>query len=651
MGARPWRGEAERPSSRRRAASSAELRSAVRGQAPERPPRRAKGGPFSDCRGGPFFSCHQHARAFEFFPGRARASADEVVDMATQPRPRRFARPRSLLLPLLLGYLSWSSSSLAQDLDRSTAGAPVDWVRVQNLAEDEDGELRALGTRLEAHFTRGGARLVPVLGSRAPATQVLTIAALEVTRGNESVALQPGQAFARDASAIYPRAPGVEERFTLVEGGLEHSMWIAEPLGSAGDLVVRFELGGNLSPHGQRLADGSHRFDDGLGGLVYGGLTAIDAGGASTAGEVRLIAGELHWRIPASFVDVATWPLLLDPLIGDLQAFETPAVGYSDAAFDDSTQTYLVVWERELSSTERVLRGQRFSAAGLPIGGTLAISEVTTSRGPKVANVNGVNRFAVAWVWTFFGESQVRLRIVDAATGAIGSTAFVQGEPEGSITSLDVAGEHLPGQTNQVWLVWDSNANGLVGARYSVPSSGNGAVLQTFPAAPSPGLFSRLKAPSVVTRPSNGGRLGVAWVQTGAFGANDRVFAASFARSGALVHAPIQISPSSQMAGEPSLDGGGAFGAERFVVAWTQTHNANAFTARVRTWRPGGSSLLSDSIALGTGVLPPHATHGVEREQVLRRGPRKCSFRRAPLPDHKFERACARPELPRLHRL
>ena len=512
---------------------------------------------------------------------------------------------RSALLPLVLVALA---GPLPAAGERETALPfaldPAMFEPPTHLQRAEDGTPLAVGAHVEARFGPEGARVTPVLGERAALRWDLHLRAVELERGGVARTLPTTDPILVGQRLVYPRAPGVEERFDAAPGGLMHSLWIEQPIGEAGDLVVRLALGGNLAPHGQLQADGTHRFDGGEGGLTYGNLTAFDAAGAEVAGDVRLVPGGMEWRVPAAFVDSATWPLLLDPLVGENTTIATPDVGDIDLAFDLSTQRYLVVWERRLSATDRVLRAHRTTATGAPVGGVLALSEVVTTRAPKVANVNASNRFAVVWTQVFFGESQVRMRLVDAATGVLSTTAFLQGEPEGSIQGADVVGEQIVGLTAQVWVVWDSSSGGIRGARVSVPSTGNPATLATFQVAADPGVLDRLTEPSLAAVPSGGGRIGVAWTRTQTINGSKRVFAATFDRSGNLVQGPSLVSPSGVLASMPAIDGGGGFNAERFVVAWSAE---GPTSTQARSWRPTAAVPLSDVVTLSTSLAaaPP----------------------------------------------
>lgn len=365
---------------------------------------------------------------------------------------------------------------------------PVALVAAATLTEDELGRPIAIGPDWECEFDASGARFLPVLGGVSPVLMDLRLRAASIRRGDCELELAAEATPQADGTCVtFVRADGVVERFDATAAGLEHSLVLARPVGTAGDLVVRIALGGNAAAHGRPGERGAVRFTRGQGGVDYGALTAIDADGARCRGTLRLVPGALEWIVPARFADVATFPLLLDPLVGSNFQVTVPLAGApgspyesdvaSDLAYDESTDTYLLVWQRRYSTgtlTPAIttsIRGQRLDGNGAPVGSALAISVVDSSRSPRVANVNPSNRFAVTWVQDFFGESQVRLRAVTAGTGAMSSSAYLIGQPQGSIAVCDVAGESSTGLgvASRAWVVWVGSQQDLMCTLVDVP--------------------------------------------------------------------------------------------------------------------------------------------------------------------------------------
>lgn len=497
----------------------------------------------------------------------------------------RGATPHMSTFALLAAVLG---GSVLPDL-QPHAEAPFDLGRVASVVLDDHARPRALGPDWESEFTEAGARFLPVLGDAAPRAQDLTLAATRISRGDAALDLFAADPGILDEHVVYRRAPGVEERFTATLQGLEHSLWIEAPVGERGDLVVHIDLGGELSAFGARLPDGTHRFDRGLGGVHYGDLVAIDAAGRRSKGDVQLVPGGLTWTVPADFVDSATWPLLLDPLIGSAFVISTAdgnsADRESDVAYDASNDLYLAVWQRTISGGDRSIRGQRFSAQGTPLGAMLAISTNTTSRSPKVANVNLSNRFAVTWTQSVGAENQVRVRAVAASDGVQSNNLLVRATSAGPIQGADIAGESLTTTSPHAWVVYGDWPEAILGTRIQVPATGNITVVQGFAIEGSPARF-----PKISSAPDANGRMAVMWRSESVQGLH-QLRATTFSRDGNLFHAPQTVWTAVQTLGGYALDGGrGADGVSQYALA-IETRDLfpnTSYQLRLRTMRSGG---------------------------------------------------------------
>jgi hypothetical protein len=319
--------------------------------------------------------------------------------------------PRVPVLASLLVALPCFAQSPAVPRDLAPERAEPKFVlgRVANVTFDESGAPIALGPDWEARFEARGARFVAVLGTLTPELVDLRLGALSVRQGEVTLPLSVEAVPEVGADRVsYRRAAGVVERFDAMLAGLAHSVLLERPLGGRGELVVTVAFAGSVAGHGKQLADGTLLFSKGNGGVAIGALTAIDANGARGAGELRLAPDGIEWVVPAAFAERAAYPLLLDPLVGtNFQVSAASVIGSfayeqdldSDIAFDATTNSYLVVWQRRNSSTgDAVIHGQRFLATGAPLGGVFTISSASTSRTPRVANCNPSNRFVVTWL-------------------------------------------------------------------------------------------------------------------------------------------------------------------------------------------------------------------------------------------------------------
>lgn len=282
------------------------------------------------------------------------------------------------------------------------------------------GVVHGLGPDYSARFDPDGITFTPLLGARVAVPAALRFTLASVRRGS-------GDVFTRTrdvAPAIvgddvrYVHDANVVETYAVRREGIEQSFVFAQRPEGSGDLVVRGEIATALplvaaNPEGARFELA------GAGGVTFGAVVGVDANGARASGSLRCDGRQLELSLPASFVDAAAYPLVLDPLIGSSFVVGNVAGG-SDVlpcvAYDETTQRYLVVWHAGVSASVAEVRAQFVTGAGTAIVGQQLLLDSTATAGirPAVANVNQRNRFVVAWA-----QSGVASYIaVDASNGA-----------------------------------------------------------------------------------------------------------------------------------------------------------------------------------------------------------------------------------------
>lgn len=288
-----------------------------------------------------------------------------------------------------------------------------------------EGGAIAHGPGYEARLVGGGVEFLPVLGHRAPRNLPLRFEFDSVWRGTELIASAdqhlPAPTITK-GSLIWARDGGMFERYEARREGLEQSFEFREPIAGTGELIVRGRL--TTPMPGERQTDGSLLFrEPGVGGVQIGVVTGVDALGRTTPGSLHRHGDMLELTLPASFVDSAAWPLVLDPLIG---TWFDPTFGSTwdditpDVAYDASNDVYLMVWERVFSATSSGTRGQRIDGAGNQVGSTIFF---TVGAGrytrPRVCNVNAVDRFLTTWLAPGPSGTQV---LEASAVSAMGGT-------------------------------------------------------------------------------------------------------------------------------------------------------------------------------------------------------------------------------------
>jgi hypothetical protein len=368
-----------------------------------------------------------------------------------------------------------------------TEGPRVAMTRGSGL--QPSGEANGLiggGADYEVHFAES-VRFEPVLGRNCPTTQHLTLRAEAVLRADETVLIPPGVLPAQDErTAIYRHAPGCDERYEVRPDGVALSWrFEARPAGH-GDLVVRYRYDTTLG-RPSRVGD-SFELNGPHGGVRVGGVTGIAADGRRVAGNLRWQGEHLELSLPASFVDTATYPLVLDPLIGPIVPVSfslnfaefDPDVAYNEYGF------WLVVWRRDLSATSQVVRGQRIDDNGALLGSTVFFTSSGVASAPRISSNREYDTFGVVWTQTLAGTHSVQFQSVPAANPAqipILLTTIAT-NTTAAYPSAAIAGDldSLADQNEGYLVVWEDDATNTI-RRRAVRITLGGAVQMTLPLA------------------------------------------------------------------------------------------------------------------------------------------------------------------------
>ena len=354
-------------------------------------------------------------------------------------RPRRAQAVLLLLAPFTV-----APAVAQQDVARTAFGVRAD-----------DGLVRAMGPDFAATFTAGGVVFTPVLGAQAERPASVQFAWRDVRRGAEPVWERAGEVppVVAGDRVQYEHAPGFAEVYDVRREGIEQSfVFAARPAGD-GDLVVRGAITSTLplaeaSPTGVRFALPSGD------GVSFGAVTGIDANGARAAGALRLVDGDLELVLPASFVDSATYPLVLDPLIGavvnigDVAGEPDRAVS---VAYDEATNRHLVVWNVRYAASSWEVRGQFTNGAGQPLSTppfTISAPGVSTAVDRScVASVRGVGRFVVA-MRPLGAVGGLAVRSISAVNGAMSAVTPLITSATQDVTMATVGGDSRVGGNN-----------------------------------------------------------------------------------------------------------------------------------------------------------------------------------------------------------
>jgi hypothetical protein len=451
-----------------------------------------------------------------------------------------------------------------------------------------DGHPFAFGNGFKATFAAGGMQYTPALGREAPHNMPLRFTLQSVRRGNQSL-LEAQATAAPDAQITGNRVSyhrgAIGEHYDVRPAGIEQSFSFATPLGGDGDLVVRGRIDTELE--GCANADGSLSWLlAGVGGVHYGTVTGIDADGRRVRGALRRDGNALELVLPDAFVDGASYPLVLDPLLST--EFLVPGAANSDpdVAYDASNDVYLAVFQHVFSALDIDVYAQRLDGStGAVIGGTIVVDASVSAVGhARVASVNSTNQFLVVWQQAPgpWGPWDVKCRRVDAAAGTMSAVVNVAATTENELDPC-VSGEASSSADNEALVIW-RDSTGIIGSQVTVAAAVDPVVVG--PVALGGGLFSQ--APSISKSGGTVGRHVVAWHETGLIG-DSEIWATCVDRNLGILAPAAAITANTVNDTMPSVDGNGT----SFMLAWQRAEAGSRSDIRMMRVNYSGGALVT----------------------------------------------------------
>ena len=499
------------------------------------------------------------------------------------------------LSAVLAGWAAAQGPEQSRLLEPGTAAGKA--LRAGHATIDVDGRIEAYGRAFKARFEPGRVEYLPALGATAQRDHPLSFALERVTRGgslvHEAEPVRPSRA---GDLVVYARGAELEERYSVSAEGVHQTFLFASLPAGSGDLVVRGIVVTDLAP---RPTPGGGLFfgDPELGGVRVGAVFGIDAEGRTAAGSLGVAGGALELVLPAAFVDTATFPVLLDPLLGTQTTLDDTSAIDSSPEIAKGDQGYLVVWERSFSLTHQEVYGQRVDGFGNLEGGLVPIStgNGTLSREPAAGGVASESNYLVAFTYAPNVLTTPQVRCVNVSFfewGDVSSSVAVA--PSANIQSSPDVGGDLTETDDEAFVVWDEAGAGVRGR----------TVTATEDAAPVPvGAAFTIAATTATVDPINP-RISryvltdvdflVVWQRWVNDGASSFVAGRMYDRNGNARSSETALHSNGFVKhANPDCDGDD----DAFLAAWQQSESLAAteydIVCRAITW--DGSSLLLSS--------------------------------------------------------
>lgn len=301
----------------------------------------------------------------------------------------------------------------------------------------------AAGDAYKASF-HDGMTFVPALGASYPVNQPWSWRTRSIRIGEtELVTLHTtGQPRCEAFRVEYDLGAAIEA-YDVRDDGLEQSFLITSRPPGNGDLVVVGDVTSALTAATREAAFAALVFCDASGtGIVgYGRAVAIDATGRRFPMRTAHAAGEVRLSLDAASVAAASFPLCIDPLLGNQLQYVAQGNAVGAGAVD------VAIEDEHPSTNQMVVRTWPFSATDLDVRasiGDVATSAATTvfadlsstsaSDHAHAAYVAGGNAWVIVYQSLDLATNVMRLRAHQHGGGstAFGSSVSTASTPGGS---------------------------------------------------------------------------------------------------------------------------------------------------------------------------------------------------------------------------
>ncbi len=499
----------------------------------------------------------------------------------------------ALALPFAAGILHAQDVG-SRSVRRSGESLRPDFSKIASVS-DFGGRLHAIAAGWRAAFADDGSVMFePALGRNAPRAASWRMRMATVRRGDAQWL---------DASGLSPRTshdrhmairhwPRVDERFAATPQGLKHSVVLTSRPNGDGDLIVRCAVESALTP--SELRDkGQLRWTYENGdGVQLGAVVGIDATGKRCAGSARFVAGGFELSLPDSFVDTATFPLEVDPLIGAARpATPTLDIDFPDVAYDAYSDSWCVAFTQFLGGGGTSVVATVWDADTMAFGYGFTINHPGDEDSVRVTNIAGTGLFALVWV--NYGQTGSSICGLAFEPVQVQATSVFTIDGPAALGSPTVSGEATL-YDDDFLCVWREDGFGLLGCTVTIAQDMQVSATQIQP----------LAGPNAVEPAfsKQGGDAGVhvlAWIDR-PLGLPGRVRAQAFTHDLVPIGTGVFVQNVPQDCAFPAVDGDGV----KFLIAWEEQEQANPSALDIRgkllTVGTGGFTSIGSTLSLVT---------------------------------------------------
>lgn len=274
-----------------------------------------------------------------------------------------------------------------------------------------------------------GMTFVPYLGQDYPQNQPFSWQTRSAKVGNVELVETTSPTVDHGDYRYEYRFGGITEAYDVRSDGLEQSFVLDRRPQASGDLVIRGAVNSLLKSRNTTAAHQALTFADADGHdlVTYGEAFAIDANGDRIDVLTGHADGVITLTVPGSWLAKASFPVVVDPLIGRVTTATWGTAGTGqpsgvDIGRDDValTSNMMVTYTRWASASDGDMWARLYNEDYT--NNTMAFSDITASwstESPRCAFVGGTSKWAVTFCRYFASQG---LRQVRAHVHASGDT-------------------------------------------------------------------------------------------------------------------------------------------------------------------------------------------------------------------------------------
>jgi hypothetical protein len=304
-----------------------------------------------------------------------------------------------------------------------------------------DGTILAEGRTYKASFDANGFTYVPYFGAEAPKDYPVCMAVRSARVGTRALTLTEGTPPKRSGDRVVYDRGSVQEIYDLKPHGVEQTIRVLDTDAAGAvkvEIGVTTELAEDAALPGIQLGNALGRVD-------YGAASLIRTDGGKSEVGATFANGAITLEVAEGQREALGVPVTIDPLVTTFGASSATYVyRQPDIAYDVTTDSYLVVWERVFSATDSDVFSELRGRAGGSFSNSLGLIDISTAESwtkPRVANLNAYDRFLVV-AEVKGSPTVIRGRTREAAMPVVLGAQFTISVSEaGDKTDPDVGGD------------------------------------------------------------------------------------------------------------------------------------------------------------------------------------------------------------------